>query len=50
MLETEGIDTYESSQTTNACSLFPFSADANSKAYHDLSNESLEKKLQGKSI
>lgn len=50
MLETEGIDTYESSQPTNACISFSFSTGAGSKAYHDLNNENLQKKLPGKSI
>lgn len=50
MLETEGICTYEISQPPNAYILFSFSTGARSKAYHDLNNESLQRKLQGKSI
>lgn len=50
MLETEGIYTYEISQPPNAYILFSFSTGARSKAYHDLNNESLQRKLQGKSI
>lgn len=45
MLEIEGLYTYETSQPTNACILFSFSTGARSKAYHDVNNESLQRKL-----
>lgn len=50
MLEIGGVYTYETSQPTNAYILFSFSTGARGKAYHDLNNENLQRKLQGKSI
>lgn len=50
MLEIECIYPYESSQLTNVCISFSLSTGAKSKAYHDLNNENLQRKLQEKSI
>lgn len=45
MLEIEVLYTYETSQPTNACILFSFSTGARSRAYHDVNNESPQRKL-----